>query len=137
MNKIIIFSFLILFHAGTAKAEVSAISELKWQSRVVIYVADENDHVEALLSSAEKHRGNLLERKLTLLILKESTLFTFPDLKTNQALVSSIQRSKTSEKTVLIGLDGGIKHSYNEINWPLIFSHIDAMPMRMAELNRR
>ena len=115
--------------------ELKSISELQWKNRVLLYFPENGMSVKDQGLEEE-----ILERKLV--------WFEFGgDLKTNfqkpiHPEFVNLTRQEYSQISpgtwVLVGLDGGIKKTgTGSLDWEVVFSTIDSMPMRKAEKSRK
>ena len=119
----------------------SSLNDFKWENRIVIIQTGEvsldvferdlksqlsqlNDYrliVFAVLDEEIKAYGALIQESL--------------DLDFREDLV----RQLAGKEVALIGFDGGVKRRYgwSDFSWEAIYSLIDTMPMRQAELHSR
>ncbi len=116
------------------------IKDLQWKNRVLlVFPSDKNAKG---LDLADAIQEDLVERDLIYFYfggeLESNSQYTFT--KNHQKELQKLYGSGTDKGNyVLIGKDGGSKlqESGNDINWPLLFSTIDSMPMRIREMNNK
>lgn len=116
------------------------IKDLQWKNRVLlVFPADKNANGLDLTDTIQE---DLDERDLIYFYfgdeLESNSPYTFT--KYHQKELQKLYRSGTDKGNyVLIGKDGGSKleESGNDINWPLLFSTIDSMPMRIREMRNK
>ena len=100
-----------------------SIADLRWQNRVLITRVNSKSTKELLDLWQSEYHLELQDRRLR--------VFSYEQLKNPKKY-----QLKCSNCMLLVGLDGGIKsrNSISPDNLDAIFSIIDAMPMRRAEL---
>lgn len=112
-----------------------------WKDRVVlIYSADEKSvRLKNQLAALKKNKDGLLERKLVVYrFTKEKFAINFENnWQKSDAMFSKFKPKNESFQVLLIGLDGGMKHSQNVLlSSEKLFSIIDGMPMRKREIKK-
>ena len=134
---------LLLLIMTFSKAFSQDLSEYRWENRILLLIADEieNEDVDQQISEIRTNTKQLEERKLvTFLLTKEKSYmgYSFEELLSNPSLYKKYKVTKAPFEMVLIGLDGGVKERYTAYQ-PLedIFTLIDGMPMRRAELRKK
>ncbi|PXX89515.1 hypothetical protein DIT71_13330 [Marinobacter vulgaris] len=116
-------------------ADMNRLSDYQWKNRLVlVQAADENaSEIETLRSA----RAGVDDRDIVWFVNTGS------DVVSNQkALSSSLEsdvkallgESRSDERVLLIGKDGGIKSREPSLDLEAIFRRIDAMPMRIREM---
>ncbi len=126
----------------TSKAQ--DLQQYQWQNRIIVLYANETelDLLTMQLELLTEEPNELLERKLLVIQAhKDRYKIIFPE---NSEWVSSTLKDelniikKTEFEVFLLGLDGGIKLRQQEIvQTEKLFSLIDGMPMRKAEVRRK
>jgi hypothetical protein len=126
----------------TSKAQ--DLQQYQWENRIIVVYSNETelDLVSKQLKLLTKEPKELSERKLILIQAQKNQYKTiFPE---NSEWVSSSLKdelkisTKTKFEVFLLGLDGGIKLRQQEIvQTEKLFSLIDGMPMRKAEIRRK
>ena len=126
----------------TSKAQ--DLQQYQWQNRIIVLYANETelDLLTMQLELLTEEPNELSERKLLVIQAhKDRYKIIFPE---NSEWVSSSLKGelniikKTEFEVFLLGLDGGIKLRQQEIlQTEKLFSLIDGMPMRMAEIRRK
>lgn len=130
---------LVAFMSVKALAEASiSLSEARWEHRVILVSTTSSEvasHLKQQLSAYPELRA---ERKLIGIIKSPDGILQIgnPNLSINSAAPTLTSAQDT---VLLIGLDGGIKHRYpaETFDIDVMFSHIDAMPMRRAEMQQQ
>jgi len=126
----------------TSKAQ--DLQQYQWENRIIVVYSNETevDLVSKQLKLLTKESNKLSERKLMVIQAHKNQYRTiFPE---NSEWVSSSLKDKlkisveTEFEVFLLGLDGGIKLRQQEIvQTEKLFSLIDGMPMRKAEIRRK
>lgn len=134
--------FILIFYGMTSKAQ--NLQQYQWQNRIIVVYADEPelDLLTKQLELLTEEPSELSERKLLVIQAhKDRYKKNFPE---NSEWVSSSLKdelkisTKTKFEVFLLGLDGGIKLRQQEIvQTEKLFSLIDGMPMRKAEIKRK
>ncbi|MFC3092857.1 DUF4174 domain-containing protein [Alteromonas sediminis] len=112
-------------------------AQYKWQSRIVVYYAESESDMSASIVNAHQYEWAFSERRLRFIVVFEETVRRFPDNGDNVTLQPDNAYAVSPGESLLIGLDGGIKHHYTDLVWQEIFRDIDRMPMRRAEIEQR
>ncbi|WP_298246775.1 DUF4174 domain-containing protein [uncultured Christiangramia sp.] len=133
---------ILIFYGMTSKAQ--DLQQYQWQNRIIVLYANETelDLLTMQLELLTEEPNELLERKLLVIQAhKDRYKIIFPE---NSEWVSSTLKDelniikKTEFEVFLLGLDGGIKLRQQEIvQTEKLFSLIDGMPMRKAEVRRK
>ncbi|MEM7573053.1 MAG: DUF4174 domain-containing protein [Bacteroidota bacterium] len=144
MNKLSILPFaLLLSCTGPSEASAQDLSAYRWQNRVLLVLSGEENEQRATAQLAElaAAKEGLEERKLL--------VFQVLPNQYRQAVLRNGQWQPTTDifqayaqdgefTVVLLGLDGGVKiRQPNVLAVNELFSTIDGMPMRRAELRRQ
>lgn len=116
------------------------LREYQWRNRLVILV-DHTLYTQELQSQYQlliREEAKLKERDIILISLSPSEVHTTSnksdDLEAN-AIYKALSLPKHYSGLLLIGKDGGVKLKKNfEVLPELIFTRIDGMPMRRAEM---
>lgn len=119
--------------------------EHRWKNRLIIMTDYSMDAVQLAtqLSVLNQHKSGLTERQLLIYQITKKGIYQGLDTprEWERAPLLPSKISRKSEKTpfvvYLIGLDGGVKmEKEHPVSIETIFSLIDGMPMRRAELKR-
>ena len=144
---VIRFIVLIIFFSFYQILSAQDISKHQWHHRLVLLISTQPDYtvakeqMDALLSDLE----GLGERKIKIYeVVANRYRFISPtDLKTDSewfnadSLSVKYARDDVPFEIILIGLDGGVKlRQDNFVKTEDLFSLIDGMPMRRAEMGR-
>ena len=134
----------ILLFTGRVQAE-TVFPSLKWHNRVlVLSVGDNISDVEEQISLFRPLLAEIEDRELLILRLNAQVLEKVPDLspfpfqtrilddaKDRRYLEGIFKSDINGLKVSLIGLDGGLKQSWDGVVSPdVVFEVIDAMPLR-------
>jgi hypothetical protein len=142
-----IISFLSAFIATSslsfAKSEPAGVlhqescsmffSNIRWQNRILLVRVDDDVELKELTEYLDYSALELTERKLLVLGIDRKMVYPLSNSLSCFPSLAEVQRRLNSNKTVLIGLDGGTKEQYDVIDPVRIFSDIDSMPMRRSE----
>ncbi|MDK8463458.1 DUF4174 domain-containing protein [Marinobacter sp. SS13-12] len=114
---------------------MNRLSDYQWKNRLIlVQAADENaSEIETLRSAW----AEVDDRDIVWFVNTGS------DVVSNQKALSSrlesdvkalLEESRSDERVLLIGKDGGIKSRESSLDLHTIFRRIDAMPMRIREM---
>lgn len=121
----------------TGTTELSSLNELRWQYRLLLVNSDSHAQTDELLSELDSKQLALVDRKLVVFILQSNKVRMWTGGQFIGALQGSIVQDikvrLADYHTILIGLDGGGKASYDGLLLNEIFRDIDGMPMRRRE----
>ncbi|KPM31872.1 Hypothetical protein I595_2372 [Croceitalea dokdonensis DOKDO 023] len=121
MKLILTFIFLV-----TLQLKAQNLEEYQWRNRLLILFGDSS--TEAFL----RQKQLLTKEKAA---LEERAILIFEG---NRELQEQLQLNAEFEGIILIGKDGGVKHKKPFTVQPeAIFSMIDGMPMRKAEIRNK
>jgi len=133
---------ILIFYGMTSKAQ--DLQQYQWENRIIVVYSNETelDLLSKQLELLKKEPNKLSERKILVIQAHKNRYKTiFPE---NSEWVSSSLKDelniskKTEFEVFLLGLDGGIKLRQEEIvQTEKLFSLIDGMPMRKAEIRRK
>jgi hypothetical protein len=133
---------ILIFYGMTSKAQ--DLQQYQWENRIIVVYSNETelDLLSKQLELLKKEPNKLSERKILVIQAHKNRYKTiFPE---NSEWVSSSLKDelkisrKTEFEVFLLGLDGGIKLRQQEIvQTEKLFSLIDGMPMRKAEIRRK
>jgi len=137
MQLRIFFLILITMGIGAMNSQAQSLGTLKWKKRIIILMdaAEDTQVRNAQLAEFKAVESELQERDLLIFCYDGRHLLDADLNPTSYKLTSMNDRS--FQGVILIGKDGGIKlkESY-PVAPERIFSLIDGMPMRRAELKR-
>ncbi|MEM7103355.1 MAG: DUF4174 domain-containing protein [Bacteroidota bacterium] len=120
------------------------LSKYRWNNRLILVLFD--DSVSDIYYQQIKHFiedvEGMEDRKLMVYHVHPDKftkgLKSDPDWQFKTGLYQKYKKSKSQFEVVLIGLDGGVKLRKSEVLKRVeLFSIIDGMPMRKAELRSR
>ncbi len=128
---------LVVFGVWSQHCQAQSLDSLKWQKRILILMEPEGetDVLNTQLSAFESLKSELQERDLIILCYNGQQVLG-QDLAPSPYSLSGVV-DLSFQGLILIGKDGGIKLKEPfPIEPERIFSLIDGMPMRRAELKR-
>ncbi|MGC8120186.1 DUF4174 domain-containing protein [Marinobacter sp. VGCF2001] len=128
-------ALLSLFALATHGADMNTLGDYQWKNRLILVhaVSENGDEIEALRNA----RAHIEERDIVWFVNTGSELVS------NQQAVSGslasevkalLEESRSDERVLLIGKDGGMKSRESVLNLNAIFRRIDSMPMRIREM---
>ncbi|MEZ8967035.1 DUF4174 domain-containing protein [Vibrio breoganii] len=118
--------------SSKSDASFQQLSEMKWQYRILL-IQDRPDYQQTLTNASEE----IADRHLIwFLVLPNRVVSNLSD-SVPEPLQQDIRQRILDKPVVLIGKDGGIKMREERLSLPSIFSTIDSMPMRQAEMNSK
>jgi hypothetical protein len=123
-----------LLFFSTVNSNPKSPKDYIWQNRIVIIQTTEPDSTWF----DERLRKGLEDRKLLVFQFNDSVLISTnsKEMINSKDFIGKLKsRGKEASQWVLIGLDGGVKSSGQNLPDPkAIFEIIDAMPMRQSEI---
>ena len=134
--RIFIF-ILITMGIGTNNSQAQSLSTLKWQKRIIILMDAAGDIQvrNAQLTAFKSVESELQERDLLIFCYNGRQLLN-QDLTPSSYKLSGVD-DVGFQGVILLGKDGGVKLKEPFPVAPkLIFSLVDGMPMRRAEIKR-
>nr|WP_136250831.1 DUF4174 domain-containing protein [Ningiella ruwaisensis] len=146
----------------TEQEEIISLNDLRYKARVLIIDVDSQSELGGLKSRIKDIQQDLSERRLLLALVHDTPMHDTPvhdtPVHNNDALILfepfteqthastkqheirlsmlELKQGLNDHKLALIGLDGGTKHYYDDIDFEQVFSDIDKMPMRRSEIFR-
>jgi len=110
---------------------MNTLSDLIYKQRVII-VDQQLVDIDTLSAS----RDALDDRRLSIFLVNGKRVTLWENGDVDKRIAEEIIARLGKQKGILIGLDGGTKMQFEALDLPDIFSTIDVMPMRQAELNQ-
>ena len=122
--------------ASFNKIGLLMLDQYKWRNRILLALTDSQDLIEEQRNLLDQGIPGLIERDMILIG------FGWGDSPYENSIISLDELREIlgvkKDTIVLIGKDGSVKASWNEIVDPnIVFEIIDAMPMRMQEMRER
>ncbi|MEM8845033.1 MAG: DUF4174 domain-containing protein [Pseudomonadota bacterium] len=117
---------------------IEQISDLRWDARIILVFASEEPNL--YVDQLKQVNDAIEERDIYWFVLSDNkTQTNYPkQLDTNFfSNTKDKYDSGVEPKVILIGKDGYIKESSNDLNFINIFDLIDAMPMRQFEMKQQ
>lgn len=135
-------TFLLLIFMVTANAQ--NLDSHRWDDRVILVLSDDvsNEEFKEQIKVLQENTKGLEERKLVVYQVLPGKfrkgLKGENEWILNKNLYQKYNPANLEFKVILIGLDGGLKLQEEKL-LPVktIFSTIDSMPMRQAEMKRK
>lgn len=138
----IIYTAILLIWTSMGNAQ--NLSSHKWNDRLVIMMAKNpsNEILQKQISEFKKSIGGLEERRIVVYLSLpdkyQKGLFNEDNWEKSTAIYQKLKESNSEFEILLIGLDGGIKLRKDKLlQADELFSVIDQMPMRRAEMNSK
>ncbi|MBL4612047.1 MAG: DUF4174 domain-containing protein [Pseudomonas sp.] len=128
---------LLLFSLCVQSSErpmLTELSSLQWQNRII--VVNDIAEVETVKTLLEDNAAGVADRDLIWLVFTDAETLTnypgplAPELKANTRKTYRLEPGQV----ILIGKDGGVKNRLDQLDLDVLFSDIDAMPMRRNEM---
>ena len=119
------------------------LKDFQWRNRIVIVFGESETSCfyKEQLEILESNPEDLKERKILLLKVSNNNIKDQFGVSYDRNLYSDIRKvlsQKVKFEVILIGLDGGVKLRKSKIvSEQSLFSLIDGMPMRRAEIKAR
>lgn len=136
MKRIAFVSILIfsVFSQSEDELVLSDLGSLKWKNRIVI-VNDSNNDAKYWQPLVERV-DEIEDRDIIWFVISGDRALTNYPGRLSPEFVSNMREKLASieAKIILIGKDGGIKSQSDLLDVEVIFSDIDAMPMRQFEM---
>ena len=136
MKYIIYFLCLFSFYShGKQQNMLTELSALKWQNRVILVKSSTNKN--NILSLFKQNKLAINERDILWFVIQGNMIDTNYKGIIGEELALDInkQYKKQQGDVLLIGKDGRVKSSRVSVDLEAIFLEIDAMPMRLSEMN--
>ncbi|RBP71129.1 uncharacterized protein DUF4174 [Marinobacter nauticus] len=126
---------LVLVSLTAYGAEMNNLSDYQWKNRLILVQAASD--TEGVVETLRSARAEIDDRDIVWFVNTRS------DVVSNQEVLSSslesdvkalLEKSRSDERVLLIGKDGGIKSRESSLDLDAIFGRIDGMPMRIREM---
>ncbi|WP_439151331.1 DUF4174 domain-containing protein [Winogradskyella sp.] len=132
---------LLLFISITMNLSGQDLKDYKWKNRIILIISNSetSELFKEQIKELELDHEGLDERQLVVYkVLPSKYKLNSNNWITNSGLYKTYNSEGDCFKIVLIGLDGGIKLSQNKLlTKNQLFSTIDGMPMRRAQLKNK
>ncbi len=131
---------VILLNSSTAQetSTLEKLEQLRWQNRIIIVKAVNND-LSSITDTLNQKKTKIDDRDILWFVVSNSANNSITSnyqgmlSKTLYTQVSSLL-SNSNQDVILIGKDGDIKSKSRSLDLQKIFTQIDAMPMRILEM---
>jgi len=119
--------------SGVESAELSHVSELRWQNRLIIIL--ESPSPQEDIAALRTYAAQIDERDVIWFVLDANSMATnFPKDVAHGLAGDLRDRFGEGPPVILVGKDGGVKMRAVRLEPREIFSRIDSMPMRQREM---
>jgi len=126
----------ILFPLTLLSAPLKSLDDLEWNHRILVIRADESE-VEALQAELALEEEGIVDRDMVWFIRTPDRMISnYPGAVSEDFSVDPMMERIRYRRAALIGKDGLVKSFYPRLNLEAVFSLIDSMPMRRAEMRR-
>jgi monofunctional biosynthetic peptidoglycan transglycosylase len=116
------------------------LDDLRWQHRIIVVFGDEGTDFDALQTRFQEQRDGIDERHIRFFLIGDQILSNSSE-KLDPQEVSQLRekyaRNEQPMSVVLIGKDGGEKYRRTYLDFEEIYREIDAMPMRIQEMQQQ
>lgn len=130
-------SLLCLPFAAIEGASSDPLDFWQWKQRILL-VDGRADDLDDLLLLMEAEKADIDERHLLWFILADDGVRTNTDDPLPEGFADYLRQRHfadgTAVKAVLVGKDGGVKMREPRLDLAEVFTRIDSMPMRRAEM---
>ena len=132
--------FMTSFLQPLYASPLQTLDSFLWENRLILIVADKTQ-VNQLKGELDASSADIKERHIVWFIDDGKQLSTNYSGRISSEL-SKVLRNRWNEQELsklqveLIGKDGGSKLILTDLDLPTIFTTIDGMPMRQAEMQR-
>lgn len=117
-------------------SSLNSLEQLTWQNRVILVFSDRRDHFENIFDNA---KAQVNDRDIVWFIINNKAVTSNYPGEITDAFVHRTHRRfyKGGEQIILIGKDGGVKEQGDALTIKELFDDIDAMPMRIREMQEK
>jgi len=143
---ILVVALSLLGLEGTGMAtehdghQTTRLDDLRWQHRIVLIFGNDQTDFEALRARFQEQRDGIDERHIRFFLIGKQILTNGSETLDPQAIKDLREKYVSDEQpmtVVLIGKDGGVKYQRTHLDFGEIYREIDAMPMRMREMQQQ
>lgn len=131
------FLLFLGFSFAEKASSLTDISDLLWKNRVIIITQPNNFAFDISILKNAKHEFD--EREIIWFLIKDASVESnYSDDISNDFKLNISKAFQALEfEIILFGKDGSIKLRRNDLNLNEIFSTVDAMPMRIREIENK
>lgn len=118
---------------ATDEAPLAELAPLRWQHRIILVAGQVPDAAERLRAA----QPAIDERDILWFVAHQGRLLSNYPRRMRDALLRRVHEryfSRSDARVFLIGKDGRLKASDQDLDLPTLFARIDAMPMRRREM---
>jgi hypothetical protein len=132
----------LFFPLSIAQSMDFPFETYQWEHRLLLVRGDSKASAKALRTALEGAAEDIAERHILWFVAGPDDLFSnaspLPEEKQRDRIHAALMQQKLpDERVLLIGKDGGVKGRYDALDLAGIFTRIDGMPMRRAEMRRQ
>ena len=133
LATILLLCFSLSVHS-TEPEKLSDLGLLQWKNRIIL-VNNLQDQ-QSVLTLFEQNKTEIKERDIIWFVLAGDVAHTNYQGALSDDFITKTRASYQLEsgKIMLIGKDGGVKFLLDHMDLDVIFTEIDAMPMRQNEM---
>jgi len=139
MKHIVLIPLLIFILSAHAEEMpvLSYLDSLEWENRVIVITRMKNQ--DESLQLLRNYEAEIDDRDIIWFMISGDNVVTnYTGQLSRDFVGNTLQRlASVQGKVFLIGKDGGIKSANDTLDLEVIFSEIDAMPMRQYEMRNR
>jgi len=119
----------------THGADMNRLNDYQWKNRLILVqsASEAGAEIETLKSA----RAEIDDRDIVWFVNTRSGVVSNQDVLSGSLendVKALLEKSRSDERVLLIGKDGGIKSRESRLDLEAIFRRIDAMPMRIREM---
>ncbi|GAA5213341.1 DUF4174 domain-containing protein [Corallincola platygyrae] len=120
-----------------AQTALTDLNQLRWQHRIIL--VEDSDEKSKVLAQFEDKQPEIVDRHIIWFALVNQRWHSNYPGDIAPELVKAFEQSYLDgdKQAVLIGKDGGIKSTQEQLNLDALFALIDIMPMRRAEIGTK
>lgn len=135
---LVLCTLLLSMSVHARDSKLTSLSAFQWLNRIV--VVNRIEQTPPVGSIFQQYRHELSERDVIWFIIDESdqVVSDYTGNLSHDTLRNALQQYAVKPgEVILIGKDGGLKLRLDNLDIPILFSVIDAMPMRQNEMQRQ
>lgn len=134
---LVLYTLLLSISVQASDSKLTNLSAFQWLNRIV--VVNRIEQTPPVRSIFEQYRHELSERDVIWFIIQgDQVVSNDTGELSHDSLRNALQQYAVKPgEVILIGKDGGLKLRLDNLDIPILFSVIDAMPMRQNEMQRQ
>ena len=117
-------------------SDYKSLKEAAWQYRILIVEKTEAAEIESFKDTLSQNAKAIEERRLLVITIFDQNVLAYTGqiFEPSHIQAKELTNKLRGKKALLIGLDGGNKAVYDQLDLKTVFAQIDGMPMRRREL---